>query len=119
MSLHGTTIDHFLGRGRGKKKKSKIETVRKNLGSETTLLVLDEVSMLGCAKLLDLDVILQKVKKTSAPFGGLDIIIVGDFAQLPPVKQTSLIEAMVSSLFRMPQRTKDSVCHLNFKLQPG
>ena len=43
MSLHGTTIDHFLGRGRGKKKKkkSKIETVRSNLGSEITFLVLD------------------------------------------------------------------------------
>ena len=97
MSLHGTTIDHFLGRGR-RKKKSKIETVRSNLGSETTLLVLDEVSMLGCAKLLELDVILQKIKKSSAPFGGLDVVIVGDFAQLAPVKQTSLIEAMVSSL---------------------
>ena len=100
MSLQGTTIDHFLGRGRGKgrRKKSKLETVRSNLGSETTLLVLDEVSMLGCAKLLELDTTLQKLKKTSAPFGGLDVIIVGDFAQLPPVKQTSLIEAMASSL---------------------
>ena len=31
MSLHGTTIDHFLGKGRGKrkKKKSKLETVRR------------------------------------------------------------------------------------------
>ena len=100
MSLHGTTIDHFLGKGRGKRKKkmSKLETVRRNLGTDTTLLVLDEVSMLGCAKLLELDTTLQKLKKSSAPFGGLDVVIIGDFAQLPPVKQTSLIEAMVSSL---------------------
>ena len=35
MSLHGTTIDHFLGKGRGKRKtkKSKTETVRRNLGN--------------------------------------------------------------------------------------
>ena len=58
--------------------------------------MLDEVSMMGCAKLLELDAILQKLMKNSAPFGGLDVILVGDFAQLPPVKQTSLLEAMVS-----------------------
>ena len=105
MSLNGTTIDHFLGKSRGKKK-SKIETVRKNLG-DATLLVLDELSMLGCMKLIELDTTLQKLKKSEAPFGGLDIIVVGDFAQLPPVKQTSLIEAMMSStlLFTSPSET--------------
>ena len=99
MSLNGTTIDHFLGRGRSKKKKKKkstLEVVRTNLG-DATLVVVDEVSMLGCAKLLELDAMLQKVKKCSAPFGGVDVILVGDFAQLPPVKQTSLLEAMVGS----------------------
>ena len=88
MSLNGTTIDHFVGKGRFKEKKSNLEKVRKNLG-DATLVVVDEVSMLGCAKLLELDAMLQKVKKTSAPFGGVDIILSGDFAQLPPVKQTS------------------------------
>ena len=96
MSLKGTTIDHFLGRGRRKKKKSKVEIVEKMLG-DATLIVVDEVSMLGCSKLIELDVTLQKLKKISAPFGGLDVIIVGDFAQLPPLKQTPLIQAMVSS----------------------
>ena len=96
MSLNGTTIDHFLARGYRKKNKSKLETVRTNLG-DATLLVVDELSMMGCKKLVEMDATLQKLKKTSAPFGGLDVILVGDFAQLPPVKQTSLIEAMVSS----------------------
>ena len=96
MSLNGCTIDHFLGRTRGKKKKSTLEKVRNNL-DDATLIVIDEVSMLGCAKLVELDRILQKLKNNSLPFGGIDVILVGDFAQLPPVKQTSLIEAMVSS----------------------
>ena len=96
MSLNGTTIDHFLAKGFRKKKKTKIETVRKNVG-KATLLVLDEVSMMGSKKLLDLDKTLQKVNKTTAPFGGLDVIVVGDFAQLPAVKQTPLIESMVRS----------------------
>ena len=96
MSLNGTTIDRFLGKGRCKKKKSTLETVRTNLG-DATLVVIDEMSMLGCRKLVELDSILQKVKKTTAPFGGVDVIAVGDYAQLPAVKQKSVIEAMVSS----------------------
>ena len=97
MSLNGTTIDHFLAKGFRKKKKTKLETVRKNLG-DATLLVLDELSMMGCKKLLDLDKTLQKLKKTSVAFGGLDVILVGDFAQLPAVKQTTLIDSMVRSM---------------------
>ena len=88
MSLKGSTIDRFLGLGRSKKrkkKKSKTQLVSDNLG-DPSLLVLDECSMLGCRKLIELDTTLQKVKSNSAPFGGLDIILVGDFAQLPPVK---------------------------------
>ena len=99
MSLKGSTIDRFLGLGRSKKrkkKKSKTQVVSDNLG-DATLLVLDECSMLGCRKLLELDTTLQKVKNSSAPFGGLDIILVGDFAQLPPVKQEPILDAMVNS----------------------
>ena len=98
MSLMGVTIDHFMGKGRRKKKKkrSKVEIMRRILG-DATLVVIDEVSMLGCSKLIELDVTLQKLKKNSAPFGGLDMIIVGDYAQLPPVKQTCVIESMVRS----------------------
>ena len=89
MSLNGTTIDHFLAKGFRKKKKAKIETVGKNLG-DATLLILDELSMMGSKKLLEVDKTLQKVKKTSAPFGGLDVIVVGDFAQLPAVNRRRL-----------------------------
>ena len=96
MLLNGCTIDHFLAKGYRKKKKTKFETVRKNLG-DASLLILDEVSMMGSKKLLDVDKTLQKVKKNSSSFGGLDVILVGDFAQLPAVKQISLIESMVRS----------------------
>ena len=53
--------------------------------------------MLGVRKLILLDTTLQKVKNNSAPFGVLDIILVGDFAQLPPVKQDPILDAMVNS----------------------
>ena len=53
--------------------------------------------MLGCHKLLKIDSILRKVQKVPAPFGGLDVIFVGDFAQLAPVKQVSILDAMVNT----------------------
>ena len=102
MSLKGTTIDWFLGRGRRKIKRSKVEIVRQNLG-DATLLVVDEVSMLGCHKLLEIDSILQKVRKIPAPFGGMDVIFVGDFAQLAPVKQLSIMDAMVNTTLAYTQ----------------
>ena len=57
MSLKGTTIDWFIGKGRRKGKKPKVEIVSQNLG-DARLLIVDEVSMLGCHKLLEIDSLL-------------------------------------------------------------
>jgi hypothetical protein len=49
------------------------------------VLIIDEVSMLD-ARLLDMvNVITKKVKHVDAPYGGLQVIFVGDFFQLPPI----------------------------------
>ena len=70
--------------------------MRGKLG-DTTLLVIDEVSMMGCKKLNELDKMLKMVKNNELVFGGLDVLLVGDFAQLPAVKQVSLHDALVQS----------------------
>ena len=106
--MKGTTIDWFLGKGRRKYKKPKVEVVRQNLG-DARLLILDEVSMLGCHKLLGIDSLLQKVRKVPAPFGGLDIIFVGDFAQLDPVKQLSIMDAMVNTTLAYTQPSEYAI----------
>lgn len=52
----------------------------------TNILIIDEVSMLP-AHLLDiLDYIFKLIRRSSLPFGGMQIILVGDFYQLSPVK---------------------------------
>jgi hypothetical protein len=49
-------------------------------------LIIDEVSMMSKDQLLRLDRLLRKAKRVkSVPFGGIHIILVGDFLQLPPV----------------------------------
>ena len=52
----------------------------------TDILVIDEVSMLSAQMIENLNQILQKVRSNSLIFGGVQIIFVGDFFQLPPVK---------------------------------
>ena len=49
------------------------------------ILVIDEVSMLR-AEIFDMiDIALRKVRKTTIPFGGVQLVLVGDLLQLPPV----------------------------------
>jgi len=49
------------------------------------LLIIDEVSMLRADILDCMDLILRSVRKNPQPFGGLQIMFIGDLNQLPPV----------------------------------
>jgi len=51
----------------------------------TDLLVIDEVSMLTAELLDKLNELAKKLRGNRAPFGGLQLLLVGDFFQLPPV----------------------------------
>ncbi|MBC7707976.1 AAA family ATPase [Polaromonas sp.] len=51
----------------------------------TDVLVIDEVSMLHGARLNMLNQTAKILRKSPAPFGGLQVILVGDLFQLPPV----------------------------------
>ncbi|WP_316813616.1 ATP-dependent RecD-like DNA helicase [Pedobacter heparinus] len=56
-----------------------------NLFNELELLVIDEVSMVRCDLLDVIDAILRSVRKNNRPFGGVQILLIGDLYQLPPV----------------------------------
>ncbi|MEI8174346.1 MAG: PIF1 family DEAD/DEAH box helicase [bacterium] len=65
----------------------------------TRVLIIDEISMLSMNMLEMVDMVCREVKQNSEPFGGIQIILVGDFFQLPPIikredniKQNSLIK---------------------------
>ncbi|MDB5225990.1 MAG: family ATPase [Bacteroidota bacterium] len=61
--------------------KAKVE-----LFKELELLIIDEVSMLRCDTLDCIDTILRTVRKNqSEPFGGVQVLFIGDLFQLPPV----------------------------------
>ncbi len=51
------------------------------------VLVIDEVSMLGAYMIDMVDSVTKAVKGNERPFGGMQVIFVGDFFQLPPVNR--------------------------------
>lgn len=56
------------------------------------LLVVDEVSMLSAFMLEYLDKLFKMVRKNNYPFGGIQVIFIGDFLQLPPVATSEEIK---------------------------
>jgi len=56
-----------------------------NLFNELELLIIDEVSMVRCDLLDVIDAILRSVRKSNLPFGGVQLFLIGDLYQLPPV----------------------------------
>ncbi|ESU24641.1 putative helicase [Flavobacterium enshiense DK69] len=49
------------------------------------LLVIDEVSMLRADTLDAMDFMMRKVRRNERPFGGVQVLYIGDLLQLPPV----------------------------------
>ncbi|PID70223.1 helicase, partial [bacterium DOLZORAL124_38_8] len=56
------------------------------------VLIIDEVSMLSPAVFEMIDRVLRAFKKSTEPFGGLQVVLTGDFFQLPPVTKSRNIE---------------------------
>lgn len=52
---------------------------------KTKVLILDELSMIDATTLDMVDLVCREVKQCPDPFGGMQVILVGDFFQLPPI----------------------------------
>jgi ATP-dependent DNA helicase PIF1 len=61
------------------------KALRRWLG--TDILVIDEVSMMTPELLEKLDQVAKTIRRSTQPMGGLQLIFVGDFYQLPPVNK--------------------------------
>ncbi len=58
---------------------------KRELLQELELLIIDEVSMVRCDMLDAVDAILRGVRKRHQPFGGVQVLFIGDLYQLSPV----------------------------------
>jgi len=53
--------------------------------NRTKVLIIDEVSMLSANTLDMIDMVCREIKQSGEAFGGIQIVLVGDFFQLPPI----------------------------------
>lgn len=90
-NIGGCTIHSWSGIGLGRESKeallSRIQRVATNVKrwKDTRVLIIDEVSMLSAELFDKLDYIARAIRKRPEPFGGIQVIMCGDFFQLPPV----------------------------------
>lgn len=93
VNIGGITIHSFAGLGITRLSESNILKRACGIRSvlrrwrETQILVIDEVSMVDAWTFDMLNRIGQEIRKNRKPFGGIQVIISGDFFQLPPVPE--------------------------------
>jgi hypothetical protein len=89
--MNGTTIHSWSGIG------IKDELTERDLSNlarkqfladrlkDTAVLIIDEISMLHAKQLNLVNQVLKHVRKNDNPFGGIQVVVAGDFFQLPPI----------------------------------
>lgn len=63
----------------------KMSGLKQSVIRNMELLIIDEVSMLRADLLDAMDFMMQTVRKNNKPFGGVQVLFIGDLLQLPPV----------------------------------
>jgi hypothetical protein len=83
--------------------KLKFNRQRQDLLRKMELLVIDEISMVRCDTMDAIDTILRSVRrKHNLPFGGVQLLCIGDLYQLPPVarrEEMNILQQFYSSEF--------------------
>ena len=90
-NVGGVTLHSFAGIGLGKEavpelvKKIKRNQKAKLRWMRTKVLIIDEISMVDGDLFDKLEAIARAIRNNGRPFGGMQLVITGDFFQLPPV----------------------------------
>ncbi len=80
--------------------------------TKAKVLIIDEVSMLSGRTIYAIDNIIKSIKGSNEPFGGLQVVFVGDFFQLPPIKRNGEEDDFAFSS-RSWRDAKVVVCYLS------
>ena len=95
--------------------KEKINIIR-----SLDLLVIDEVSMVRADLLDSVDAILRRYRRTTVPFGGVQLLLIGDLHQLSPVikeEERRLLEAYYPSSYFFNSKALQKTAYLTIELK--
>lgn len=77
------------------------------------VLIIDEVSMLHHFRFDIIDRIVRRMKKVDEPFGGMQVVLVGDFFQLPPIARMGEPAAQFIYTSDAWREGKFTICYLS------
>ncbi len=114
MTIHswsGIGINKYLSAKELQEIASRDRLVKRMLA--THVLIIDEISMLNGATLNLVDVVCRTIKRKDLPFGGMQIIFVGDFFQLPPVTREGKAPAQFAFDAQAWKAANPTICYLS------
>lgn len=102
INIEGQTLDSLMGFNVHTKMSDagKLKPELKDRLSKIKILLLDEMSMTRIDKLDMVNKRLQAANENLLPFGGVQIILAGDFCQLPPVATYEKKDAEFHSIYK-------------------
>jgi hypothetical protein len=79
----------------------RLRTEKLQVLRELELLIIDEISMVRCDTFDAIDLVLRTVRGNRRPFGDVQVLLIGDVHQLPPVAK-DLEWSLLKSYYRSP-----------------
>jgi ATP-dependent DNA helicase PIF1 len=114
--LNGTTIHAWAGIGVHEELPhgllDKMGKQRRDIIEKTDILIIDEISMLHDFRLDLVEQVTRKVRGVDLPFGGLQVVLCGDFFQLPPVNRSDARQGSFVTNSSSWQQGNFVVCYL-------
>ncbi|XP_077259188.1 pif1 DNA helicase [Temnothorax americanus] len=115
--IGGITLHQFAGIGLGTATKERCVQLASrpsaaSIWRRTKHLVIDEISMVNGDFFDKIEAVARHVRRTERPFGGIQLILCGDFFQLPPVSRTD-----DKAKFCFQSEAWQKCVHFNFELQ--
>ncbi len=115
--LGGSTIHSWSGIGVrdeiGMHFVENLSKSRREIIEKTDVLIIDEISMMHDFRLDMIDQIAKLVRKNpDVPFGGIQVIMSGDFFQLPPVNRSDSVEGGFVVFSKVWSEMDPVICYL-------
>lgn len=116
--LSGNTIHAWSGIGINKSIPyrffDKLSKTRRETITRANVLIIDEISMMHDYMLDMVNEICKIVREDDSPFGGLQVIMAGDFAQLPPINRADdEIQGGFAYLSKAWEELNPAICYLS------
>ncbi|MBR3135195.1 AAA family ATPase [Candidatus Saccharibacteria bacterium] len=116
--LSGNTIHAWSGIGINKtiphRFFDKLSKTRRETICRASILIIDEISMMHDYLLDAVNEICKIVREDDSPFGGLQVVMAGDFAQLPPINRADdKIKGNFAYLSKAWEELNPAICYLS------